>query len=146
MKMHVIKNKVLWRYGLSLVALVVLGGLFLWVAAPAILSTSRSYIPGQMWSVTHEWTRTAPVPSDAWDIRIASKGSIFTRQFNAHFRASPASIKKWIADSTGFRDAQVTDEPDGVKTYVIRPGGGAMFAEISIHYSTGTVDIETYWS
>jgi hypothetical protein len=131
--------------GISVVLTGVLGLLFLWFVLPGILLTPRSYTEAQMWRITHEWTRTAALPPEATDVSISTHGSDFTRQFKARFRLPPASQQNWMAASPGFTDATLTVESDGSKVYLIKPGGGAMLAEITIH-PDGVIDINTYWS
>ena len=130
---------------ISIVGIGVLGFLVLWFVLPGILLTPRSYTEAQMWQIAHEWTRTAPLPPEATDVTITSAGSDFTRQFRARFRLASASQRTWMDASPGFTDARLTVESDGSKVYFIKPGGGAMFAEITIHQD-GTIDINTYWS
>lgn len=129
----------------SVVGMGVLAFLFLWFVLPGILLSPRSYTDAQMWKIVHEWTRTAPLPNEATDVTITTAGSDFTRQFKAKFRLPPASQKMWMDASPGFIDARLTVESDGSKVYFIKPGGGAMFAEITIHLD-GTISINTYWS
>ncbi len=143
------KTKTKWILGGCGTAIVigfVVGALALWYVVPAILMTPRSYTPQQMWSITHEWTRTAPLPSETTDVKIESAGSDFTRQFKCSLRFPDSSaLASWIAASPGFADARVTSESDGTKVYLIKPGGGAMFAEITVHPDF-RVEINTYWS
>ena len=126
---------------LASLALVVLIAAVIWQFLPAILLTPRQYSEPQMWRIVHEWTQTAPLPGDASDVSIITEGSDFTRQFKAHFRLSSESLKAWIAASPGFRDAQVTNDLEGVRHYLIKPGGGALFAEIVIDERTGSISI-----
>jgi hypothetical protein len=143
------KAKTKWILGGCVSALIlfaVTAILLFWYVVPAILMTPRSYSPQQMWTITHEWTRTAPLPSDTHDVTIHSEGSDFTRQFRASLRfPNPVSLQAWIKASPGFSDAGVSFENDGTKVFQIKPGGGAMFAEIKI-YSDNRVEINTYWS
>jgi|GEM_PF-6700835 len=48
-------------------------------------------------------------------------------------------------NSPGFKDAELTVEADGSKRYFIKPGGGALFAEITVHPDL-RIEINTYWS
>lgn len=49
-----------------------------------------------------------------------------------------------MSTSPGFKDAELT-VADGSKIYSIKPGGGALFAEITVH-SDLRIEINTYWS
>jgi len=143
------KTKTKWIIGAcfsSLLVFCVVGLFVLWHFLPAILLSPRSYSSGQMWSITHEWTRTAPLPSNASEISIRTEGSDFTRQFLATARFKDASsLELWMSDSPGFKDADLTVEADGSKIYFIKPGGGALFAEITVHPDL-RIEINTYWS
>jgi hypothetical protein len=121
-------------------------GVILWFVVPAFLPLPASTEKEHMWRTTHEWTRTAPLPPEAQDPQIHSKGSAFTRQFRASFQwRDKAALKSWIAASPGLSDAKVTTEADGTRVYQIKPGGGAGFAEIRIHPDL-RVEINTFWS
>lgn len=119
--------------------------LFLWYVFPIIVLTPTSYTEAEMWEITHKWTRTAPIPPEATDVAITTDGSDFTRQFRARFRLSSSSRQSWITASPGFTDARVTVESDGSKVYEIEPGGGALWAKITI-YPNGIIEIEAVWS
>ena len=118
----------------------------LWFTMPAFFPLPKSHPKEEMWRTTHQWTRTAPLPPEAKDPQIHSKGSAFTRQYLASFQwRDKAAMKAWIAASPGFSDATVTTEPDGTRVYQIKPGGGALMAEIRIHPDL-RVEINTCWS
>jgi hypothetical protein len=121
-------------------------GLILWFTVPAFMPLPKSHPKEEMWRTTHEWTRTAPLPPDAQNPQILSKGSSFTRQFRASFQwRDQAALKAWIVASPGLSDAKVTTAADGTRIYQITPGGGALFAEIRIHPYL-RVEINTCWS
>ena len=119
--------------------------LILWFVAPGFLP-SLANRQKEMWSTTHEWTRTAPLPPEAQNVEIHTEGGSFTRQFRASFQwRDKAAMKAWIAASPGLSDAKITTEADGTRVYQIKPGGGASFAEIRIHPDL-RVEINTCWS
>ena len=118
----------------------------LWFTVPAFLPLPKSHPKEEMWRTTHEWTRTAPLPPEAQNPQIVSKGSAFTRQFRASFQwRDKAAMNAWIAASPGLSDAEVTTEADGTRIYQIKPGGGALFAEIRTHPNL-RVEINTFWT
>jgi hypothetical protein len=140
------KTKTKWIIGGCFASVLVVGTFVLWHFLPGRLLTPRAYSSWQMWSITHEWTRTAPLPVDASEISIRTEGSDFTRQFLAAARFKDASsLALWMSNSPGFKDAEVTVEADGSKIYVIKPGGGALFAEVTVHPDL-RIEINTYWS
>jgi CO/xanthine dehydrogenase Mo-binding subunit len=91
------------------------------------------------------WARLAPLPPSAQNLKVETMGSMFTREFEISFHASPQVIQQWLASSPGT--ASATQSALGaVTTYSITPGGGAQFAEVKVDAGTGSVVIHTYWS
>jgi hypothetical protein len=112
----------------------------------AALVAFRLFHRHSMIDSTREWARLAPIPADAEDFAIEARGSMFTREFRASFRATGDSIARWLQDSPGTREATRTRTSQGRWTYSIRPGGGAQFAEVTVDDQTGVVTIRVYWS
>ena len=91
------------------------------------------------------WTglRNYPVPTE--QIKIDHRGSMFTREFNVHFQTSPNAVERWLSESDCT--ATITPEVTGtIRTYKLKPAGGAQFAEVRFDTQTGDVWIRTYWS
>jgi hypothetical protein len=99
-----------------------------------------------MISVTREWGRLAEFPKSATEFSIHTEGSMFTRAFRAEFVAPAPDLAPWIAASPGFSDAKVEQLGPHVKRYIIKPGGGAQWAQVEVNQSTGRVKIYVYWS
>lgn len=73
------------------------------------------------------------------------RGSMFTREFVIEFAAPKDDIAAWLNASPGTADALLqVDTPSQVIS--IKPGGGAMFAEVQVDWSSGRVRIRTFWS
>ena len=96
--------------------------------------------------VTCEWARLDPIPRSATNIRFASKGSMFTREFDVSFSAPPEDIERWIDHSPGTSSSTPTINKNGTAIYAIVPDGGAAFAEVRVSKNGGIVRIHTYWS
>ena len=113
----------------------VLGSYWLWnhIEQRNIITTVR------------EWARLDPLPPGVEDLKIITTGSMFTRGLRVNFYAPMHEIESWLASSPGT--AGMTPEFRGdIRVYKIQPGGGAMFAELSVDPSDGHVHIHTYWS
>jgi hypothetical protein len=91
------------------------------------------------------WARLSPFPPQVRNLRVAGKGSMFTREFVISFDAPPKVIQQWIASSPGPSSATLT-ATGSVTMYAITPGGGASFAEVKVDNSSGHVVIRSYWS
>ena len=93
---------------------------------------------------TLEWARLAPFPSSAQEFMIRAEGGSFTRSFRAHFKAPRHDIDNWVKQSPGLMSAEPT-YADRKRTYVIRPGGGANRAEVTIG-DDDSIEIYTSWN
>ena len=91
-----------------------------------------------------EWGRLAPFPPSARDLTIKVEGGFFTRTFRSNFKAPRRDIDVWIKQSPGLMDA-VQTYGDGKRNYIIRPGGGANRAEVTIG-DDDAVEIYASWS
>ncbi|MBT8364679.1 MAG: hypothetical protein KJP23_08230 [Deltaproteobacteria bacterium] len=94
---------------------------------------------------TIEWARLAPLPVSHSGVDVEVTGSIFTRGFRVSFSTAPDQLESWLSASEGIADAEIYQEGD-FDRYAIRPGGGAMFAEVRANRYTGDVYIRTFWS
>jgi len=95
---------------------------------------------------TLEWGRLAPFPPSAEQLSITIHGNMFTREFRTSFTAAPADIERWLQESPGTKETSPTMFSEGVRTFQIRPGGGAQRAEVSIDDVKHQVFIDVSWS
>ena len=96
--------------------------------------------------IVREWARLASLPSSQEKFSLTMTGTMFSREFNGEFTASPSDLKKWEADSPGLNSAAKIEISPNIFKYNISPGGGAAFAEVTIDFSSGKVMFKTYWS
>lgn len=94
---------------------------------------------------TLEWGRLAPFPKSARDLVVTTEGNMFTRSFRVSFSAPKEDIARWAEESPGIRETQPKKEGSERK-YVIKPGGGAVYAEVVIDDATDQVRIYVAWS
>ena len=94
---------------------------------------------------TREWARLAPLPVSKSEVDVEVTGSIFTRGFRVSFSTAPDQLESWLSASEGIADADIYHEGNFIR-YAIRPGGGAMFAEVRVNRYSGDVYIRTFWS
>ena len=71
---------------------------------------------------------------------------MFTRSFRGSFSAPKNVIESWIQKSPGFKDAKIEKIDEGIQKYIITPGGGANWAEVTINYLENKVDFYVCWS
>ncbi len=99
---------------------------------------------------TLEWGKLAAFPESARNLKVTSEGSMFTRAFRITFRAPMEDIEDWIESSPGLRGTEPEIIGKSTKKYLIKPGGGAEYAEVVIETrgngTTGLVKVHTYWS
>ncbi len=116
--------------------------------AACISDSRRSEITAeerkQAIDATLEWGRLAPFPSSAREFTIKVEGGFFTRTFRSHFKAPKGDIEIWIKQSPGLIDAE-SSYADGKRKYIIKPGGGANRAEVTIG-DDDAVEIYASWS
>ena len=118
--------------GLAIVMLVAVGG---WVV----------FGDGNAIKITREWARVEPLPASARDVRVKVNGNMFTRGFIVEFTADRKDVEAWLTASAGTREAKF-ELKDGVRRYVIRPGGGAQYAEVVVDEKTWRVRVRAQWS
>ncbi|MBL9094842.1 MAG: hypothetical protein JNL96_26720 [Planctomycetaceae bacterium] len=95
---------------------------------------------------TLKWARLEPFPESATDRSIEITGSPFTRGFRIRFVAPAEDIEGWLQRSAGPREAGIPPLGTGTRKIIIKPGGGAQWAEITIDDVDHSVTISTYWS
>ena len=98
----------------------------------------------QAMNLTLEWGRLATLPASASDLTIKVEGGFFTRAFRSSFRAPRRDLDIWIKESPGLMDAAQT-YADGKRKYIIKPGGGANRAEVTIG-DDDAVEIYASWN
>lgn len=100
-----------------------------------------------MMTATLAWARLAPLPASAHDVSIRPDGGMFTRAFRAHFAAPRPDIDAWLNASLGPREASPPETITPTRRHFdIRPGGGAVHAELTVDDAAETVDVYVYWS
>ena len=97
------------------------------------------------YAATLKWARLAPYPASARHRTVEVTGGMFTRGFVVDFDAPVADLHAWLLASPGATTAGVAGAP-ARRHYSITPGGGAMFAEMTVDFTRGHVRIRTYWS
>jgi hypothetical protein len=91
------------------------------------------------------WARLDGYPVDQDKLEVQTQGNMFTRGFTIRFTSTAEAINAWLERSPGTAGVQ----PKTTRTrriYSIQPGGGAMFAEVTVDDQTGQVSVHTYWS
>jgi len=94
---------------------------------------------------TREWAQLAPFPASTKNLKVDTRGGMFTREFRVEFDAPPADVEAWLAASPGIPGAVMTRTGKS-RHYQITPGGGAAFAELTFDEGTGHVRVRVYWS
>jgi len=94
---------------------------------------------------TLEWGRLAPFPKSARDLVITTEGNMFTRSFRVSFSAPKEDIVRWADESPGLRETPPKKEGSQRK-YLIKPSGGAAYAEVVIDDATDQVRTYVAWS
>jgi hypothetical protein len=96
-------------------------------------------------NATLEWGRLAPFPKSARDLVVTTHGNMFTRGFRVSFSAPKEDIARWAEESPGIKDTEPNKE-GSLRKYVIKPGGGAVYAEVVIDDATDQVRTYVAWS
>ena len=100
----------------------------------------------EMLNLTLEWGRLAPIPDCKTDLTIQTEGNAFTRAFRSSFYLPKEDLTVWISSSPGLCDAQIENLNQSIHKYTISPGDGAQYAEATIDYDSGFVQLYVYWS
>lgn len=120
-------------------------------AVTALYPAYRAWDQRQMVRVTLKWGRLAPFPTAAQNFQIQTDGGPFTRAFRTSFIAPAADIERWLEASPGTKNPLPPEEveylrPSSKRRILIRPGGGAQIAEVTIDYTYNRVEIYVAWS
>jgi len=94
---------------------------------------------------TLEWGRLASFPKSARDLVVTTEGNMFTRSFRVSFSAPKEDIARWTEESPGLRETQ-PEKQNSQRKFVIKPGGGAVYAEVVIDDATNQVRTYVAWS
>ena len=100
----------------------------------------------EMLNTTLEWGRLAPLPNSKSQLKISTDGVSFTRSFRSSFYIAKADLDSWFKASPGLQDADIETINESTKKFVIKPGGGAGYAEAVIDFDKCLVEIYVYWS
>ena len=112
-----------------------------WAVLPELTETdNRSGI-----KATLEWGRLASFPKSARDLVVTTEGNMFTRSFRVSFSAPKEDIARWTEESPGLRETQ-PEKQNSQRKFVIKPGGGAVYAEVVIDDATNQVRTYVAWS
>lgn len=95
---------------------------------------------------TLEWGRLAPFPTSARELTTTIEGSAFTRSFRVNFVAPPAEIEQWLQQSPGTRSVTPKTPSPGIRNFEITPGGGAVWADVTVDDITHRVAVYVCWS
>ena len=120
--------------------------LAVFVAYPAWNQRRMERKQRHMLGIVQVWGRLAPVPESAEGLKVATEGGMFTRAFRVSFSDSMPEIDRWLNESPGTHEAKPERPTPGTRRYLIRPGGGAQHAEVTIDDASGLVSIYVYWS
>lgn len=99
-----------------------------------------------MIKTTLEWGRLAPIPKSKTEFNIYTEGSPFTRSFHSSFYLPKVDLDKWIKASPGLVNAEIQIINDSKRKYIVKPGGGAQYAETVIDFKKCYIEIYVYWS
>ena len=100
----------------------------------------------EMLEITLEWGRLAPIPDCKSEFDINTEGGSFSRSFRTSFILPQEDLEKWIHNSSGLLDAEIKDISTSTKRYIIKPGGGAGYAEAVIDFMNNSVKLYVSWS
>jgi len=120
-----------------------LGGV---ICIVALFFSYRVWDRHEMLRITLIWGRLAPLPTSAQNFTITTEGSMFARAFRASFTAPVADVDRWLRDSPGTRDVTPERPSPRVRRFLISPGAGAQYAEVTVNDGSGMVRIYVYWS
>ncbi len=110
------------------------------------LQMTGALIPKErMIATTLNWARLDPFPSSMSDFSIHATGNIFTRGFRSHFKAPITDINAWLSSSPGTKGLTPKWEKNK-RLYVIEPGDGATWAEVTVDEEAESVEVYAYWS
>lgn len=132
----------LWFCGVAAIVSAVLGLAGWYLMSPNSPKNRSSAI-----QATCEWARLNPLPVQDEEVNVTTKGSMFTREFIIEFEAPADRILQWLKESPGTSAAFSTSRDKAQDTHLeITPGGGAVFAEITVSQNGRHIRVRAYWS
>lgn len=99
-----------------------------------------------MLKTTLVWGRLAPIPKSRTKFNIYTEGSAFTRSFRSSFYLPKTDLEKWVKASPGLTNAEIQNINDSKQKYIIKPDGGAQYAEVIIDFKKYFIEIYVSWS
>lgn len=100
----------------------------------------------EMLKLTLEWGRLSPIPDSKSEFNITTEGGSSTRSFRSSFHLPKNDLEKWVKSSPGLADAEVQNIDSNKRKYIIKPGGGANYAEAVIDLEKSFIEIYVSWS
>lgn len=140
------KKGILLGLGALFLGLFFLGACGLAVLGYQLLSPNSAINRAAAMDCTLSWARLEPFPASATHIQVKTEGGMFTRSFRVSFTAPMKDIQQWLKQSPGPREAKVSSESPGTQLYQIKPGDGAMWAELTVDETHHSVTIYVSWS
>ena len=132
----------LWLCGVGAIVSAVLGLAGWYLMSPNSPENRSSAI-----QATCEWARLNPLPVQDEEVNVTTKGSMFTREFIIEFEAPADRILQWLKESPGTAAAFSSSKGHAQDTHLeITPGGGAVFAEITVSQNGRHIRVRAYWS
>lgn len=92
------------------------------------------------------WGRLSNFPDSKSEFDIYTEGNSFTRSFRCSFYLPKSDLDEWIKRSPGLQDAEIQTIDSSKGKYIIKPGGGASYAEVVIDSKNCFVEIYVSWS
>ncbi len=122
---------------------IIVASIVLIVAGVLIFSYSMNK---SAWSTALLWSGINSLPTWASDKTIEAKGSMFTREFVITFTGTSAQIEEWTLNESAFRNISKEQIDKSNYRFVLKPQGGAQWAEVNINLIHKKITIRTYWS
>jgi hypothetical protein len=105
----------------------------------------RVHVNRQEVEIALRWSRMAPIPKEATDLKVGTDGSMFTREFKVEFVLPSISIQRWLDASAGIRNSS-SEVTGNEERFRIHPADGAQFAEVRVDRKSGKIRIHASWS
>lgn len=138
------KRRRLWVGGCLLLLLG--AGSLIGVAAWLLLDPNSFLMKPSAVQCACEWGRLDPLPVPLSQVHVTTRGGMFTRELEVTFEGDPRAILDWLKKSPGTHSAFHGFAKPQDLHLEITPGGGAVFAEITVSKNGSRVVIHTYWS
>lgn len=129
-----------------LLCVIVILAVAMYLINPNEIDNRNPIAKKSMVECTIEWGRLAGFPDSKSDFIINTEGSSFTRSFRCSFYLPKNDLDEWIRKSPGLKDAEIETVDPTKQKYIIKPGGGAGYAEAIIDSKKCFVQIYVSWS